>query len=336
MNRNITKWIVSLLCLTFLLLITIVISLSVGSVQVPVERILEIICNDKSSIEYNIIFNLRLPRIILGLAVGGSLSLAGLILQGLFRNPLVEPYTLGISGGAALAVSLDLVLRLNYIWSIFTLPVAGFIGSMSVILLIYIISLKGGILRMQTLLLTGVMISFISSSIIMLIMTITKTEELHSLIFWITGTLQETNWTIVKVVFTLSIFGLITSYFFCHDLNALLLGEEGARSLGINVERSKKLLFIIASVLTGISVSFCGIIGFVGLIVPHILRNVIGVDHRILLMSSFLTGALFLVICDTLSRTIISPLELPVGVITGIIGGVFFISLAARKDLVGY
>jgi len=336
MNRNITKWIISLLCLTFLLLITIVISLSVGSVQVPVERILEIICNDKSSIEYNIIFNLRLPRIILGLAVGGSLSLAGLILQGLFRNPLVEPYTLGISGGAALAVSLDLVLRLNNIWSIFTLPVAGFIGSMSVILLIYIISLKGGILRMQTLLLTGVMISFISSSIIMLIMTITKTEELHSLIFWITGTLQETNWTIVKVVFTLSIFGLITSYFFCHDLNALLLGEEGARSLGINVERSKKLLFIIASVLTGISVSFCGIIGFVGLIVPHILRNVIGVDHRILLMSSFLTGALFLVICDTLSRTIISPLELPVGVITGIIGGVFFISLAARKDLVGY
>lgn len=336
MNRNITKWIISLLCLTFLLLITIVISLSVGSVQVPVERILEIICNDKSSIEYNIIFNLRLPRIILGLAVGGSLSLAGLILQGLFRNPLVEPYTLGISGGAALAVSLDLVLRLNNIWSIFTLPVAGFIGSMSVILLIYIISLKGGILRIQTLLLTGVMISFISSSIIMLIMTITKTEELHSLIFWITGTLQETNWTIVKVVFTLSIFGLITSYFFCHDLNALLLGEEGARSLGINVERSKKLLFIIASVLTGISVSFCGIIGFVGLIVPHILRNVIGVDHRILLMSSFLTGALFLVICDTLSRTIISPLELPVGVITGIIGGVFFISLAARKDLVGY
>jgi len=226
-----------------------------------------------------------------------------------------------------------MVLRLHRVLGLFFLPLSGFLGAVVVIVMVYSLSTKRGVLRIQGLLLTGVMVSFISSSLIMLIMAISRVEDLHSIIFWIMGFLGETDWWMVEVMGAVALAGLVLSYFFALDLNALALGEEQARYLGVEVERSKKLLFLLASVLTGLCVSSAGIIGFVGLVVPHFVRMLVGQDHRILLVASFLCGAGFLVLCDTLARTVIAPMELPVGVITGIVGGVLFIYALTKKQV---
>lgn len=332
MDGRLVRWFLWVLLFLGLLLVVGLFSLSVGSTGFSMREIF-LSLSMEGSVAHSIVFQLRLPRILLGFAVGGALSLAGVILQGLFRNPLVEPYTLGISGGAALGVSLGMVLRLHLVLGLFFLPLSGFLGAVVVIVMVYSLSTKRGVLRIQGLLLTGVMVSFISSSLIMLIMAISRVEDLHSIIFWIMGFLGETDWWMVEVMGAVALAGLVLSYFFALDLNALALGEEQARYLGVEVERSKKLLFLLASVLTGLCVSSAGIIGFVGLVVPHFVRMLVGQDHRILLVASFLCGAGFLVLCDTLARTVIAPMELPVGVITGIVGGVLFIYALTKKQV---
>jgi iron complex transport system permease protein len=306
----------------------------VGSVGISAKNIISIFFEGKNSTEYNILFNIRLPRILLGFAIGGALSLAGVISQGMFRNPLVEPYTLGISGGAALGVCLNIVLGLGHSAGLISLPLCGFIGAALVIALVYSLSRKRGTVKTQSLLLTGVMISFICSSLVMLIMAVSRAEDIHGIVFWIMGSLEEPSWGLIKLTALISVAGLFVSYIFCSDLNALSLGEEEASHLGVNVERTKLALFLLASLLTGASVAVAGIIGFVGLTIPHLVRMVLGSDHRIVLAASFLTGGIFLILCDTLARTIISPLELPVGVITGILGGSLFVYALTRTRTV--
>ena len=188
---------------------------------------------------------------------------------------------------------------------------------------------------MQGILLTGVMTSFISSSLVVLILAISKTEELHSIVFWIMGSLEEPSWTLIIIISIIAVLGLFLSYFLASVLNALSLGEEEAVHLGIDTERTKKQLFLLASLLTGISVSLTGIIGFVGLIVPHFVRLMTGYDHRKLIVVSFFTGAGFLIFCDTIARTAFAPIELPVGVITGIVGGSIFIYILSRRHMPG-
>jgi len=334
MKTRLIRWITWVAILTGIFLSISIFSLIIGTSDIPFRKIISVIFAGRGTTEYSILFDIRLPRIILAFAIGGALSLAGVILQGMFRNPLVEPYTLGISGGAALGVCLNIVFHLHRIFGVLTLPMSGFLGAILVIILVYSLSRRKGILKIQGLLLTGVMISFISSSLIMLIMAVSRTEDLHGIVFWIMGSLEEPNWVLIKLAVGVSVFGLVVSYLFCLDLNALSLGEEEALHLGVNIEKTKRLLFIIASLVTGCSVSIAGIIGFVGLVVPHFVRMFIGSDHRILLISSFLCGAAFLILCDTLARTIISPLELPVGVITGILGGSLFVYALIRKQIV--
>ncbi|MCM8787479.1 MAG: iron ABC transporter permease [Candidatus Omnitrophica bacterium] len=334
MKNKLIYWLIWLSVLILLILCVSIFSLCVGSADISFRKIFSLNLAKSHSTAYTIIFNIRLPRIILGFAIGGALSLAGVILQGMFRNPLVEPYTLGISGGAALGVCLNAILGLNSTFGILSIPIFGFSGAVLVIIFVYFLSLKKGVLRIQGLLLTGVMISFIASSLIMFLMAISGIEDLHGIIFWIMGSLEEPNWMLIKLILILSICGLVISYFFCFDLNALSLGEEEALHLGVNVERTKKSLFLLASLLTGFSVSVAGIIGFIGLVVPHFMRMFVGQDHRILLISSFLAGASFLIFSDTIARTIILPLELPVGVITGIVGGSLFIYVLAKKEFI--
>jgi len=334
MRKKIICWVIWVSVLGGILLGISVLSLSVGSSAIPFKRIIPLIFEGRGSTEYAILFDIRLPRIILGFAIGGALSLAGVILQGMFRNPLVEPYTLGISGGAALGVCLNIVLKLNHSVGIYSLPLFGFLGAGLVIMLIYSLSMKRGILKIQGILLAGVMISFIASSLITLIMAISRVEDLHGIVFWIMGSLEEPNWFLIKLVVLISILGLFISYKFSLELNAFSLGEEEALHLGVNTEKTKRLLFILASFLTGCSVSITGIIGFVGLVVPHFVRMFVGGDHRILLISSFLCGASFLIFCDTVARTVISPMELPVGVITGILGGSLFVYALSKKKIV--
>lgn len=332
MNKKLLNWIFWVLALTGILLCVVIFSLSLGPAGIPVKKIIPIILKGKGTVEYSILFDIRMPRIVLGFAIGGALSLAGLILQGMFRNPLVEPYTLGISGGAALGVSLNIVLGF-YREGILTLPLFGFLGAIMAIMLVYFLNMRKGVVKLQGLLLNGVMISFISSSLIMLIMSLSRSEDLHGIVFWIMGSLEEPDWVIIKVTVLASLVLLVVSYLFCLDLNAFSLGEEEALHLGIPVERTKRILFIIASLLTGFSVSVAGMIGFVGLVVPHFVRMFVGTDHRVALIGAFLAGGAFLIFCDTLARTIIAPLELPVGVITGILGGCLFVYALTRKEI---
>ena len=328
MNKKLYHWIIWILILAGTLLVVSLFSLCVGSAGIPFKRIISLIFEGRGTTAYSIIFDIRLPRIILALAAGCSLSIAGVILQGMFRNPLVEPYTLGVSGGAALGVAVVIALGSHVF-----LPLAGFIGALVCVGLIYFITFRHGSLKMSTLLLTGVMISFIASSLVMFIMAVSRTEELHGIIFWIMGSLEEPNWALIKTVSLVSIIGMIISLFFSHNLNALALGEEEALHLGVNVEKTKRTLFILASLLTGCSVAVTGIIGFVGLVVPHFMRMFVGRDHRILIISSAIAGGIFLILCDTVARTVISPLELPVGVITGIVGGILFIYFLTKRGL---
>ncbi len=332
-TKKINRWLIVLLILLVLLVFISVFSLCVGSAGIPLKKIFRIISEGEGTAEYSILFDIRLPRILLGLAIGGALSLAGTILQGMFRNPLVEPYTLGISGGASLGVCINIIFKWYLVIGVLAYPLSGFLGAVFVIILVYTLSLKKGILKIHGMLLTGVMISFISSSLVMLLMAVSRTEDLHSIVFWIMGSLDEPNRVLIKTALWGALGGLVFSYFFSLDLNALALGEEEAVHLGINVPRTKRTLFLIASILTGFSVSVAGIIGFVGLVVPHFMRMIIGTDHRVLFLGSFLAGACFLILCDTLARTVIAPLELPVGVITGIIGGIVFIYALTKRQV---
>ena len=278
-----------------------------------------------------ILSNIRIPRIILGLSVGGALSLAGVILQGIYRNPLVEPYTMGISGGAALGIAIAIVSGLTTSLGAFILPIFGFIGAIITIFLVYFLSIRKGSFSISRMLLLGVMISFVASSAMMFLMSTTTAENMHSIIFWIMGSLDEANSMLLNIVLYTAISGLITAYMFARPLNALSLGESSAKHLGINAGLTIKMMFVVSSLLTGICVSVAGVIGFVGLIIPHLMRMIVGSDNRILLISSFLGGSIFVILSDIIARTIIAPNELPIGVITGMIGGVVFIVVLSRS-----
>ncbi len=330
MKKRLYIWFI---VLTIILMVVSLLSLSVGSTPIPFREVINIFLNGGESIERSIIFDIRLPRILLGFAVGGVLSLAGVILQGIFRNPLVEPYTLGISGGAAVGVSLNIVFKAARLGGILTMPLSGFAGAVTAALIVYRIGVKSGRLDIKTLLLSGVLLSFITSSLIMLLMALSRAEDLHGIIFWTMGSLDEPNPLLIRLALASSLFGLVIAYLFSRPLNALALGEEEARHLGVDTEGTKKALFLLASFLTGVSVSIAGVIGFVGLVVPHFIRLFVGSDHRILLITSFLGGGIFLIFSDMLARTIISPMELPVGVITGIVGGTIFVYALTKKRL---
>jgi len=331
------SWSINVALLLVGLLAASMLSLGMGEIPIPISDIPHIL-SEKESMEYGVLSYIRIPRTLLGLAIGGSLSLAGAILQGVYRNPLVEPYTLGISGGASLGITFAIVAGLHLL-NILFLPLAGFIGAFATIFLVYTLSLGKGGLSVNRMLLIGVMISFIASSLMMFLMSITTTDNINGIVFWMMGSLNESNSTMINVMIILSLVCLVISYLFVMPLNALRLGEEKAKHLGFNANSVIRILFIITSLLTGACIAVAGVIGFVGLVIPHIVRLWVGTDYRILLISSFLSGAIFLILCDVMARTIISPNELPIGVITGILGGVLFIVLLSnsrRKELRRY
>lgn len=331
MTQKRWTWGLNILLLLIGLFAALLLSVAMGDISIPIGNLPQILA-DKESMEYAVLANIRIPRALLGLAIGGSLSLAGAILQGIYRNPLVEPYTLGISGGASLGVTFAIVSGLHLVNVLF-LPFAGFIGAFATIFLVYTLSLGRGGLSVNRMLLIGVMISFISSSLMMFLMSVTSAENIHGIVFWMMGALNESNDTMIRAMIILSLFCLIISYLFVMPLNALRLGEDKAKHLGFNANSVIRILFIITSLLTGACIAVGGIIGFVGLVIPHIVRLWVGTDYRILLISSFLSGSIFLMLCDVMARTIIMPNELPIGVITGIVGGVAFIILLSNAKL---
>ena len=332
-RSKLTKWGLILAGLLVLLLVVGIIALCTGAAGIDFKQVPAILMQGGTTAEYSILVGIRLPRILLGMAIGGSLSLAGTLLQGMFRNPLVEPYTLGISGGASLGVCINILFKFYAVIGIIAYPLFGFLGASLVIFLVYSLNRSHTHVKSNRMLLTGVMISYVASSLVMLLMALAHSDDLTNIVHWIMGSLDEPNTALIRLACFGSLLGLVISYFFCMDLNALLLGDEEAANLGIHTARTKKILFVTASFLTGMSVSVAGIIMFVGLIVPHFVRMMTGPDHRILLAASFLAGAAFLTASDVVARVIIAPLELPVGVITGIIGGIMFIWALSRKQV---
>lgn len=323
------KWLLFTLLLTVLLVAATLLSLTTGEAKIDLSNLISVL-RQKDSIEYYILTQIRIPRILLAFATGGALSLSGALLQGIFRNPLVEPYTLGISGGAALGVAFTIVLGLHLTLGIYILPLSGFIGALLTIFIVGVLGFLRGNSDINKMLLIGVMISFIASSIMMLLMSITTADNLHGIVFWIMGSLDEPNKNLIYTCLAAAIAGLLISYLFARPLNALLLGEEKANYLGINSKATIRILFITSSLLTGICVSVAGVIGFVGLVIPHLIRLLVGSDYRFLIVGSFLGGSIFLILSDVIARTIIAPNELPIGVITGILGGVLFIIILNR------
>ena len=280
-----------------------------------------------SQMDKVILFDIRLPRGFLAFFVGGGLGLSGVVLQGVFRNNLVEPYTLGVSGGAAVGVAIAISLSLEKFFGYYIYTFSGFLGACGVLLFLYAISMRKRTFDINQIILIGVMISFISSAFIMLILSTTKMENLNEIVFWMMGSLGEPKNILIFILGIITIIGVFIFYFLSPKLNAIQLGYEKGISIGVNVNNIIKISVFASAIITAVSVCSTGIIGFVGLIVPHIMRKFFLNDYRYLVVSSFFAGGGFLLSCDIIARTIIYPNELPVGVITGLIGGVLFIYL---------
>ncbi|MHC1610284.1 MAG: FecCD family ABC transporter permease [Candidatus Methanospirareceae archaeon] len=326
------QWKMIMVYLVVALCVTIVLTTAIGPVYVSPIEILALLGNklrlcEASSIPHEvIIFQIRLPRILLGLFVGLSLATAGTAMQGLFKNPMADPYIIGIASGASVGAALSIMV-LPQVFSVYTRPIMAFLGALLTILVVYNLATVGGKIPVDTLLLTGIAVSLFLGAVLSLMMSIAG-ESLHSIFFWTMGGLWLANWREVKIIVLPVLICFCLIYLFAKDLNAMLLGEESAQTLGINVETSKRILLVLSAFITAVAVAFTGTIGFVGLIIPHITRILVGPDHRILLPASALVGAIFLVWTDALARLLG---EIPVGVITAFFGAPFFIYLLKKR-----
>lgn len=306
--------------------LTVIISISAGAVKIPLQEIINVFTGNGDETSRTIIFNLRLPRVIGAAVVGMGLSVVGAFFQGLLRNPMADPYVLGISSGAAFGATIAIVLGLG----LFSLSFLAFISSLAVVIFVYTISKTGSKVSMTTMLLAGIAISAFISAIISLLMLLNH-DEFTRIVFWTMGGFSLTNWNSIAFSAPIIIIGSFVMYVFSRDLNAILTGEEVAEHLGVNTEFIKKIILVLGSLVTATAVSVGGIIGFVGLIVPHVSRLIAGPDNRILVPFSALSGAIFLTLADTLARFILRPTEVPIGIITATFGGPFFLYLLIKN-----
>lgn len=322
---------VRLLILAAVLLAAVLFSLSTGPVRIPLESVLESLTSAGDPTTRAIILDLRMPRTLLAIIAGGGLAVAGAVFQALLRNPLAEPYILGVSGGAAVGAVAAIVLGVGGIaaWSV---PIAAFVGALLAILLVFRIALRvGRALDTRVLLLAGVVVGAFFNAVIMLLLSFAESEAYRSAIYWMMGNLLNASWRSALLMSLYVVPAVAVLIALARPLNLLAMGEETALHLGTPVERVKVVAYIVASLSVAASVALCGIIGFVGLIVPHALRLLWGSNHRLLLPGSFLAGGAFLLIADTAARTVAAPAELPVGIITALIGVPLFVTLLSRS-----
>ncbi|MBQ3982845.1 MAG: iron ABC transporter permease [Bacteroidales bacterium] len=275
-----------------------------------------------------IFWNLRMPRIVLSALVGAALSVCGAAYQSVFRNPLTDPYVLGISSGASLGAAIAILLGLEaYLLGV---GACALVSGLLTILVIYRIASIGNRMHTTTLLLTGVCITFLMSALISFLMVL-RQDKMDSIIFWTMGSFASASWTDVAIVAPVVAIGIGVVLYHCRDLNLLLAGSETAKSLGVEVERVKKVLLLATTLMVAFCVSTCGVIGFVGLVVPHCIRLVSGPDNRRIVPYAIVVGALFLLLCDTMARTLLMPAELPVGSLTALVGAPLFIYLLYKN-----
>lgn len=316
LRQGVNPW--AMLLLTLLLLVAMVAGCLVGAVDFDRGEILN----------SPIFWQLRLPRVLLSVVVGAVLSVCGAAYQSIFRNPLTDPYVLGVSSGASLGAAVAILMGLEaYLWGV---GGCALVAALLTVLLIYKIASIGNRMHTTTLLLTGVCLTLLISAVISFLMVLNH-EKMDSIIFWTMGSFGSATWTDVVIVAPVAVVGIGVVLYYSRDLNLLLAGSEAARSMGVEVERVKRMLLLFTTLMVAFAVSSCGVIGFVGLIVPHAVRLVAGPDNRRVVPYSIVCGALFVLVCDTLARTMLRPSELPVGSLTSIVGAPLFIYLLYRN-----
>ncbi|ETT87242.1 iron ABC transporter permease [Viridibacillus sp. FSL R5-0477] len=312
-----------------ILIVSIWLGVSIGSVKVPISTLWNTAADPTAT---NILWKIRMPRVVLAGLVGASLAIAGAAFQGLLKNPLADPYTLGVSSGASVGAVVTLFFGISTpIFGIYTLPAFSMLGALLAMMGVMAFArLVDRTMKMETLILTGIIVSSFLGALISLLIALTG-DELRQIIGWLMGSVSMRGWPYVKMVWPFVLIGSFLLWLNRRELNAMLFGEERAKYLGVDVKKSKILILIGGSMLTGAAVAVSGTIGFVGLVVPHMTRLLFGADHRHLLPLSFLNGASLLIVCDLFARTIISPTELPIGVITALIGAPVFSYIFFRQ-----
>jgi iron complex transport system permease protein len=313
-----------------LLFLIISISLIIGTADISIKQIWDLLrgalpIEDPARL---IILKIRLPRIILAGLVGFALSLGGVVFQAILRNPLADPFILGVSSGSAFGAILGIIVGFGFGLGI---PVMAFLGALFTIWMVMTLGARQMGMESSTILLTGVIINAFFTAIIMFFISTSSDSRLHTMLFWLYGDLSQSQYGQLALIAPIVLIAAIFLFGLAKDLNILTSGEENALQLGVDVERTKKFGLVIVSLIMGLIVAFSGLIGFVGLIVPHLSRMAFGSDHRQLIPVASLGGAIFLIAADTLARTVISPSELPVGVITAFMGAPFFIILLKKK-----
>jgi iron complex transport system permease protein len=313
---------------------------AIGSVKIPLTTTVQILVDRLPFINIDqtwpdalatIIVDIRLPRIILAGLVGAALAVAGATYQGLFRNPLADPYLIGVAQGASLGAAAGFLLPVAWnLTSFGIIPVFAFVGAIIATIVVYLLARSGKTLPVTTLILAGVALSALLQSIVSYLV-ISSNEKMHGILFWLMGSFSMSQWSEVEVVLPYVAAGVAIIIIFARLLNVMQLDEEQAQQLGVNVERYKIVLLAAATLITAASVSFVGTIGFVGIIIPHGVRLIWGADHRFLLPFSVLVGAIFMILADLISRTLLAPTEIPIGVITAIFGAPFFLYLLRRR-----
>ncbi|MGP0595021.1 FecCD family ABC transporter permease [Nitrospira sp. T9] len=340
---TIRGWLASVGISCVMAVVALLVCLGFGTEAIPFSRIWSILVGslpgtgtiragtDPTTV---ILLQVRLPRLLLAFFVGGSLAMVGVALQALLRNPLADPFIIGISSGAALGAAIALLFGVGIsVLSVSALPVCAFAGALLSLVIMYRISSVGFGFSIYTLLLAGVVLNAIFSAFIMFLTSVADPNRAFGMYAWLMGSLTGPDYSTLGVLGLYLGMGLVILATQAQSLNLLTLGEETARSLGVEVERVKKLVFVAAALLTGAVVSFSGIIGFVGLIVPHAVRLVLSADHRLLLPAAGFVGGMFLMLADTVARTALSPSEFPVGVVTALVGGPVFLYLLTTRSL---
>ena len=318
-------------CLFLVILLSaIIIGSSMGSSGGGIISVLHVLSgkSDPNSMLHTIIWRIRLPRVLLAVLVGATLSLGGLVFQALLRNLLAEPYILGISGGSAIGAIVGILLGLSRFPGV---SLTAFLGSIATLALVLVMTSGQSVLKKETLLLSGVMVNAFCSSVIMFLVSLTQDSRLHNIIFWLMGDLSTADIGQVAILGAMLLPCFVLIFWHSNAMNLLLMGKEMAQTMGINTKAMTITLLVTSSFMVSVTVSYCGLIGFVGLVMPHLLRLTLGADHRILVPASLLGGGTFLVICDLLARTLPEQGEMPTGVITAIIGAPLFIFLLKRS-----
>ncbi|WP_353893891.1 iron chelate uptake ABC transporter family permease subunit [Proteinivorax hydrogeniformans] len=277
-----------------------------------------------------IIWQIRLPRIFLAGLVGMSLSVVGATFQGMFKNPMADPYVVGVSSGAALGATIAIVIGVERtVLGLGLINLLAFCGAGGTVLMVYNIARVGNKVPIVTLLLAGIAVSAMLSSVISVMMIFNR-DKIESIVFWVMGSVAAASWQHVFTLLPVALIGTAIIFFYAKDLNLIMVGDDSAKSLGVDIEKTKKVLLVLSSIIIAFAVSVSGIIGFVGLIIPHGIRMLVGPDHRVLIPFSALGGAIFLILSDTIARIAIPPTEIPVGAVTAIFGSPYFIYLLYR------